>query len=145
MTIHGLSGTAEYEIWTGLRARCLNPNVKRFHRYGGRGITVCERWVDFPIFLVDMGPRPTADHQIERIDNDGPYSPENCRCATVKEQQRNRTSNRYLEVGGIRKVITEWAEITGIRDFTIRSRLDVLGWSPEDSVSRPVRKLRRSS
>lgn len=92
MTIHGASNNNElgYATWAGMKARCSNPNNKDYIYYGARGIKVCERWQEFASFLEDMGPKPTAQHSIERRDNDKDYEPENCYWATAIEQIHNR-------------------------------------------------------
>jgi hypothetical protein len=98
-----------------MKNRTTNPNYVNYHRYGGRGIVVCDRWLnDFMAFYEDMGPRPSPKHSIERLNNDGPYSKENCVWATMKEQTRNRRMNVFVTYKGETKCIADWAEYFGI-------------------------------
>lgn len=134
---HGQTGTAEYNAWRDIRKRCLSPGCPEYPNYGGRGITMCERWQEsFANFLADMGPKPSPEHSIDRRDNNGPYTPENCRWATKKAQSRNTRSNRLVEFRGERLSMAEWAERTGINRGTLDARLRK-GWSLEAAFTTP--------
>lgn len=122
-TTHGLSGTRVYVIWLGIKQRCRNPNTLHFERYGGRGIAICERWLKFENFYADMG-EPPEGMTIERIDNDKGYEPGNCRWATRREQQNNRSVNRIIEFDGRRATVAQWARELGIHRNTLDQRLD---------------------
>lgn len=126
--------TVEYSTWTNLRKRCFNRADKKFADYGGRGITVCDRWANsFEAFFADMGERPSPAHSIDRIDNDGPYSPDNCRWATRAQQASNKRVPKntvYITLGAVTKTIPEWSDITGLSQPLIRSRLK-RGWAVE--------------
>ncbi|WP_138110666.1 hypothetical protein [Burkholderia gladioli] len=111
---HGMTGTPEYRTWKSMWARCTNPTLDRYPRYGGRGITVCDRWESFEKFYEDMGPRPSLNHSIERDDVDGNYEPGNCRWATKREQSWNTSANLFVEYKGERKCVAEWCYQTGI-------------------------------
>jgi hypothetical protein len=131
----------EYNCWVAMKSRCFNKNNAQYHNYGGRGITICERWLEsFDNFYADMGPRPTNKHSLDRIDNNGNYSPENCRWATQKQQARNKRYNVFINIDGESKTIAEWAEINGIRYVTAVSRINTLKWSPKDAVTIPIKK-----
>lgn len=119
---HNLRGHSLYSVWNAMVFRCSNPKDKRFHDYGGRGITVCERWLSLENFINDMGDRPEGT-SIERIDNNLGYSPENCKWATRTEQQRNKRTNVLISFNGETKCITQWATEIGISATSLRNRL----------------------
>lgn len=121
---HGKTGTAEHNVWRGMMTRCYNQNNERFPYYGGRGITVCDEWLnDFPAFLAHMGNRPSDKHSIDRIDNSLGYMPGNCRWVTQTEQCRNTRSNVYYEHSGKNMILPEWAEFLGLPLVTLVKRL----------------------
>jgi hypothetical protein len=134
---HGHYRSAEYRAWRILRARCNNPKDKDYRRYGGRGIYVDPSWDSFPAFLASVGPRPSPEHSIERVKNDGPYAPGNCRWATRSEQQRNKRSNRLLTLRGETKPIVAWAEQLKMGWQTLMNRVNA-GWSEDRLLSEPV-------
>jgi hypothetical protein len=125
--------THTYDIWQAMRSRCTKPHNPKYHRYGGRGITVCERWQDFKNFLADMGERPEG-MQLDRKDNDGPYSPDNCRWATPQEQMNNTSFNVFIEHDGRKLTISQWARELNIKPNTIVTRLR-RGWQSVDALS----------
>jgi hypothetical protein len=123
ITKHSLYDAPEYSIWQGIKDRCSNPNSHAYLRYGGRGITVCDRWqTSFSSFLSDMGPRPTMNHGIDRIDNDGPYAPDNCRWATNKQQCNNLRKNIFITHDGETHTLSEWADILHVKYSSFASR-----------------------
>lgn len=122
--------------------RCHNPNNPSFVNYGGRGVKVCDRWRDVPgAFAEDMGERPSPAHSIERIDNNGPYSPENCRWATREEQNRNTRQNVNLTHQGETLCVAQWAARLGVPAALIRDRLR-LGWDTARALSEPAHATR---
>lgn len=106
-----------------MRSRCRNSNHHLYRLYGGRGITICERWLTYENFLADMGRRPDG-LIIDRIDVNGNYEPGNCRWATPTQQARNQRGNRWIEIRGVRKTLAEWLELTGIRGRTFYMRVE---------------------
>jgi hypothetical protein len=103
----------EHYVWRMMLARCTNPRTKDFKRYGGRGITVCQRWKKYEAFLADMGKCPDG-YSLDRVDNNGPYSPQNCRWATRSTQQKNKTTTKFYKEGTTTLTMSEWAERLGI-------------------------------
>lgn len=98
---HGACDTPTYRSWSHMLDRCNNPHNHAYSRYGGRGITVCDRWMTFENFLADMGERPSLDYSIDRTDNNGNYGPDNCRWATRSEQQRNKRPYKWKRSEGL--------------------------------------------
>ena len=147
---HGVHGkqTAEYKTWGSMFSRCYNKKMQYYKNYGGRGIEVCKRWWaennGYLNFLNDMGPRPSNQHSIDRIDVNGDYCPENCRWATRKEQGRNKQRSRYVVAFGQTKTVAEWSELFGVAENTITFRLNS-GFAPYLAVSLRGHKDRKWS
>ncbi len=136
---HASRGSSEFRIWMQMIGRCTTPTHRRFADYGGRGIQVCERWLESVTnFIADMGRRPSADHQLERKDNDGPYAPHNCVWATRTEQGRNKRNNVLMTLAGRTQPMSAWAEELKLPYSTLRRRKARLGWSDEEALMTPV-------
>ena len=128
-TKHNDSRSSEHMCWGSMIQRCLNPKHRAYARYGGRGITVCDRWRhSYENFLADMGRRPTPKHSLDRIDNDLGYSPDNCRWTSAKRQMRNRATNLQITYGAVIRPLAEWSDVTGLPRTTISNRL-IRGWT----------------
>lgn len=130
-TVHGMSKSPEYKAWQGMINRCHRKNNAAYIYYGARGIYVCERWKEFISFFEDMGPRPSPLHSLDRIDNNGHYSPENCRWATKKEQLRNTRRTRKVATKEGEISLQAIAEVAGITVNSVVRRLS-LGICPEE-------------
>jgi hypothetical protein len=121
---HGMRYSSEYTIWGGIKTRCTNKNAPDYGRYGGRGITMCDEWVDsFDAFFSHIGPKPSQQHSIDRIDNDKGYEPGNVRWATKTEQVKNRRDSTYVTNGTRVLHITDVAKELGISKGAAHLRL----------------------
>ena len=131
-----------YQIWSSMIQRCTNPNHRSYHRYGGRDINVCQRWMKFPNFLKQMpGWKPGL--QIDRIDNNKGYSKYNCKWSTRKQQARNRRNNHLITHKGKTKCLADWAEQLGIPYHVLWKRIYGLKWSVRKSLITPTRKYKK--
>lgn len=132
---HGMCGTAEYRAWQAMIQRCTNPKATRYERYGGRGIKVCQQWLEsFDAFYAYIGLRPSQRDSVDRYpDNDGNYEPRNVRWATDGEQQRNHSRNRMVNVDGVDRCVADAARLLGLKLSTVRSRIHN-GQSPEEAL-----------
>lgn len=140
----GRTRLPEYQIWRSMLRRCYRPECRAYPHYGGRGIFVAERWRrSYQNFLADMGRRPSSRHTLDRLDNDGPYSPENCAWNTWKQQARNKRSTRRLTFRGETKALPDWADEVGIARSVILGRLKN-GWSVEQALTRPVMRPKKA-
>lgn len=139
---HGLYGTEMHGIWRSMLARCQTPTHIGYAYYGGRGVKVCERWMDLTNFIADMGHRP-AGKSLDRINPDGDYEPGNCRWASVTEQNRNKRTNRNLTLNGRTQCIAEWARELGVTHGAITWRKKQ-GWNDERTLTTPFRRSRNA-
>lgn len=147
---HGKTGTQLHTLWCQIIDRCHRVSHPSFTNYGGRGIAMSAEWrSNFDTFEADIlatiGPRPSAQHSLDRIDNSGNYENGNVRWATRTEQNSNTRRNRLLTVGQKTMTLQQWADETAINYGTLLSRVTKLGWSAESALIKPVRRLKRSN
>lgn len=141
-TSHGKSGSKTYAIWAAMWARCTNPAHSAFQHYGGRGISVCERWKSFENFLADMGEQPNG-FSIERKDVMGDYSPGNCKWSTAEEQANNKRNSVFVTVNGKTQTYSQWARELGVDPGVLRRRY--LKFGTFEPIRRDYGSLKRKS
>ncbi len=143
---HGGSYSDEYRCWKAMRFRCNPKRTESFPDYAGRGIRVCDRWQDFNFFLEDLGPRPSREYSLDRIDVNGHYEPGNVRWATSSTQSRNRRTTRLITWKGESLCIDDWALRLGVKRSALWRRFEK-GLSPDDILGKPIasRSPRHSS
>ena len=143
---HGLSSgvsEVEYNAYRAMIRRCYDTTCERYEDWGGRGITVCARWLESPVnFFADMGKRLGVGYSIERVNNNLGYSPENCKWGTDQEQQNNTRRNRMITLNGKTMTMAQWARELDISPQTVATRLLTRGWAVERVFSQPVQKRR---
>ncbi len=133
-TKHGMSNTKAYVVWSGMKDRCYNKNHNDYKHYGGRGITVCEKWLEsFSNFYKDMGSVP-PHHVIDRIDYNKGYFPENCRWVTIKESHQNTRRNKFVTIGNETKCLSEWHKILGFNYSVVLYRMNKNNLSFADAL-----------
>ena len=143
---HLMSNRRPYRIWHGMIQRCANPKSKDWLRYGGRGITVCERWLaSFADFWADVQPGYEDQLTLGRMDNNGNYEPGNCRWETPTQQGNNTRANRILDTPAGRMTLVEAARHYGIKEVTLGARIGRYGWSMERAVTTPVKSTTSST
>ena len=139
---HGMTDSAEFITWCSMKERCYNPNSSNFKHYGGRGIIICEEWLDdFVSFYSYVGDKPTEGHSIDRFpDNNGNYEPGNVRWATHEQQSNNRRCCKPILYNGKTLTASQWSRIVGLPDGVIRTRIFDLKWDIARAMTQPVRK-----
>lgn len=130
-TKHGAIATPEYLAWENMKARCYKKSTARYENHGGRGIKVCDRWLNsFDLFLLDVGGRPSKNHSLDRYpNNDGDYDPGNVRWATIDEQNRNKRDNRVFEYNGEKMILMDWAKRLSLPYQGLRHHLKTKSFS----------------
>jgi len=139
LTTHGRHRTRTYNIWAGMKTRCFNKNTTDYAYYGGRGITVCDEWLKFDAFYDDMGECPDG-FTLEREDNDGDYTPDNCKWVSRATQNKNTRSTVFITHDGETLCLVDWAHKLGVKPRTLSARRN-RGWSDHDIITRPLRRL----
>lgn len=137
-------GKSIRNIWLGMMARCYKENSTNYHYYGAKGILVCKEWHFYEVFkkwAFENG--YIQGLTIERKNNKKGYNPKNCKWATYKEQNNNRSTNRFVTIDGVRKTLVQWSEVSGISQYRIRRRLES-GWNAKDAVYLPINKSKIS-
>lgn len=139
---HGLTNAPEYNIWRHMRDRCLNKKNKNYHRYGGRGISICDEWIEsFEAFYRDVGARPGPGYSIDRINNDKGYNKENCKWSTKEEQANNRSTSVYYKHNGVSRTLAGWCRELKLDYSLVRCRISS-GWSFERAIAEPTNGAR---
>jgi len=133
---HLLTHSSEYIAWVNMKARCHNTEREDYNNYGGRGILVCQKWLDsFEAFFADMGPRPPGK-SLDRKDVNGNYTPDNCQWATLIEQANNTRANRYVEIDGVTRSLKQWCDERGLSYKAIHQRIR-RGATPIEALTKP--------
>lgn len=142
---HGMSESSEYDTWSRMKSRCTSTQNERYGYYGGRGIKVCDRWLEsFENFFEDLGKRPEG-MTLDRIDNNGNYEPGNVRWATIRQQNNNTRANVVITYEGVSKTIGEWADYLGIKYNALWLRLYRRGWSVDRAFNENLRHWKRNN
>lgn len=142
---HSFAGSPEIIVHSNMVQRCTNPKNQNYAHYGGRGITICKRWLGLrgvETFVSDMGLRPTPGHTLDRIDNNGNYEPRNCRWATRKEQSNNIRTNTIVAIDGITKTMAQWIDASDVKKSTVYERLH-RSWTIKEALGIDARPINR--
>jgi hypothetical protein len=140
---HGLTDSPTNRTWLSMIQRCNNPQFTSYNNYGGRGITVCDEWMDFEKFVEDMGIRPDGK-TLDRIDNSKGYTRENCKWSTIFEQASNKRNNNFITYNGKKQTLSQWAQETGFSVSTLWARINQLGWDTKKAFTTPLKTNSRT-